>query len=50
MTGNSTNTSGASFNDTWEYVSQGLHGYITVQVLPGADGHFWSVVRIFEPS
>ena len=50
MTGTSTTAEGASFNDTWEYVSNGLHGHITVQVLPGADGHYWSIVRIFEPS
>jgi len=50
MTGNSTTASGASFNDTWEYVSNGLHGHITVQVLPGAGGHYWSIVRVFEPS
>jgi hypothetical protein len=48
--GQGTDASGAKINDTWEYVSQGLRGRITVQVLPGADGHFWSVVSIFEPS
>lgn len=48
--GNSTTAAGASFNDTWEYVSNGLRGHITIQVLPGADGHYWSIVRIFEPS
>lgn len=50
MTGISTTASGASFTDTWEYVSDGLHGRITVQVLPGPDGRYWSIVRIFEPS
>ena len=48
--GESTSPSGRSFHDTWEYVSDGLRGHITVQVLPGPDGHYWSIVHIFEPS
>ena len=50
MTGTSTTGSGATFTDTWEYVSRGLRGLITVQVLPAPDGRYWSMVRIFEPS
>jgi hypothetical protein len=48
--GISTDASGASSKNTWEYASNGLRGHITVQILPGPDGQFWSVVRIFEPS
>jgi len=50
VTGISTTASGASCTDTWEYVSRGLHAHITVRVLPGSNAHYWSVVRIFEPS
>jgi hypothetical protein len=50
MKGVSTTATGAKFTDEWEYLSSGLRGQITVRVLPAPEGHYWVIMRIFEPS
>ena len=49
MTSTVESTSGATFTNAWEYVSNGSRGQITLEVQAGPHGHYSMIVHILEP-